>query len=74
MTLTHYAEAFTSERGRCFRLVEDDGRRGQPTHCENPVVWRGTFKANDGKSYGVDSCDGHAHDLHKPIQAIIPRQ
>jgi hypothetical protein len=71
MTLPHYAQAFITDRGRCFRLIEDDARKGQPTHCENRVAWRGTFKAPNGKSYLVDSCDGHMHDLSDRLSRQI---
>jgi hypothetical protein len=30
--------------GRCFRLVSG-GEGGGPTHCPEPPVWRGTFRA-----------------------------
>lgn len=65
--LPHYAESFFTEKGRCFRLVQDDDRVGQPTHCPNPVEWRGNFLPvnQTGRGYTVDSCDGHMHDLTK---------
>lgn len=62
---THYAEAFTVLPGRCFRMVTDPdpARRGQPTHCGEPVVWRGRFRTPGEKTYGVDACEGHGDDL-----------
>ncbi len=64
MEQEHYADAFTTTRGRCFRFVAEDPRRqGQPSPCLAPVTVRGTFRAPDGRHYRVDSCAGHAGPL-----------
>jgi hypothetical protein len=62
---THYAEGFTLLPGRAFRMVTDpDPRRhGQPTHCDEPVVWRGRFRARGEKVYRVDACEDHRDEL-----------
>jgi hypothetical protein len=53
--LEHHAEAFTVQRGRCFRFVagDDPRRQGQPAPCLAPVAWRGTFRAPNGRHYRV---------------------
>jgi len=58
--MDHYAEAFYVEPGRCWRMVTTD-RQGMPTHCPEPVEWRGRFKNRQGW-HVVDSCDGHVDD------------
>ncbi len=61
----HYAEAFTLSPGRCFRMVTDPEprRRGQPAHCEQPVVSRGSFGTAGSAVYRVDACAIHRDDL-----------
>jgi hypothetical protein len=61
VTAPHYAEAFDPVLGRCFRFV--DGIGGQPVHCPQPLVWRGTFVAADGRRYQVDTCAAHRGSL-----------
>jgi hypothetical protein len=65
MDLPHYAEAFTTQRDRCFRFVagEDSRRQGQPTPCLAHVAWRGTFRAPGGRYYRLEACSGHAGPL-----------
>jgi hypothetical protein len=59
----HYAEAFSPLPGRCFRMVSrEDGQAG-PTHCPEQPVWRGRFRAKNGRLYRVEACDGHADTL-----------
>jgi len=52
----HYADAVFSERGRCWR----------PTHCEEPVRWRGRHRLIGGKWVAVWSCDGHLEGVIEP--------
>jgi len=61
----HYAEVFALLPGRCFRMVTDPEprRRGQPTHCGAPVVWRGRFRTRGELIYWVDACEGHGEEL-----------
>jgi hypothetical protein len=54
----YYAEAFSLMPGRCFRLIARDGEGG-PTHCPEPPVWRGSWRAPDGRRYRVEACQGH---------------
>jgi hypothetical protein len=61
------SEAFFVAAGRCFRLVSSGDEAG-PTHCPDPAVWRGRFKARDGRWYTVDACDGH----YGPLQDVSP--
>jgi hypothetical protein len=66
----YYAEAFSPLPGRCFRLVSrEDGQAG-PMHCLEPPVWRGRFRAKNGKVYGVYACAGHAGPLtdRRPVR------
>jgi hypothetical protein len=56
--------------GRYFRVVSQDGQAG-PTHCPEPVRWRGRFRGGDGVVYRVDACDGHRGPLEdaRPISS-----
>jgi len=38
-------------------------RRGQPTHCDAPVVWRGRFRTRSEDVYPEDACEGHGEVL-----------
>jgi hypothetical protein len=71
MELAHYAEAFTTQRGRCWRFVagDDPRRQGQPSPCLERVTMRGTFRPPDNRHWRVDSCPGHAGSLRdrRPI-------
>lgn len=58
----HYANAFTIDPGRCFRMIQLEGV-GHPMHCPEPIAWHGRFRANDDKLYRVDACQGHAEGL-----------
>jgi hypothetical protein len=60
-TAPYYAEAFTLMPGRCFRLISG-GEGGGPTHCPEPPVWRGSWRAPNGRRYQVEACDGHRSD------------
>jgi hypothetical protein len=54
----YYAEAFSPLPGRCFRMVAHHGEAG-PTHCPEPVAWRGSWRAPNGRRYRVEACEGH---------------
>ena len=43
---------------RCFRLVAHHGEAG-PTHCLEPVAWRGSWRTPNGRRYRVEACEGH---------------
>jgi hypothetical protein len=51
-----YAGAWTTERGRCHRLVytEADGR---PANCPGPPVRSGWRQDGEGRWFVVDACD-----------------
>jgi hypothetical protein len=53
----YYAEAFSPMQGRCFRMVAHHGQAG-PTHCSEPVAWRGSWRAPSGRRYRVEACSG----------------
>jgi hypothetical protein len=55
----YYAQAFSPLPGRCFRLVTRPGEGGSPIHCPEPPVWRGAWRAPDGRRYRVEACHGH---------------
>jgi hypothetical protein len=59
--MAHYANAYSSEPGQCFRFVHNGV--GHAQHCREPVVTRGQFKDNKGKRWKVDACVEHAEDL-----------
>ena len=58
MTAPHYAEAFVPMPGRCLRFIQRPGEGG-PIHCPEPPVWRGSWRAPDGRRYRVDACQRH---------------
>ena len=55
----YYAEAFSPLPGRCFRMVTRHGGGAGPTHCPEPVVWRGSWRAPKGRRYRIEACEGH---------------
>jgi hypothetical protein len=57
-TAPYYTQAFSPLPDRCFRLVSG-GEGGGPTHCPESPVWRGTFRARNGRRYRVEACEGH---------------
>jgi hypothetical protein len=60
----HYAEAFTVIPGQCFRMIQGKaGQQGAPTHCPDPVEYRGNFIDAKGKHHEVEACNGHRADL-----------
>jgi hypothetical protein len=52
----YHAEAFFPVPGRCLRLISHGGGA---THCPEPPLWRGTFRAPNGRRYRVEVCEGH---------------
>jgi hypothetical protein len=54
----YYAQAFSPLPGRCFRMVAHHGEAG-PTHCPEPVTWRGSWQAPNGRRYRIEACEGH---------------
>ena len=44
--------------GRCFRLIACAGEGG-PAHCPEPPIWRGSWRAPNGRRYRVEACDRH---------------
>jgi hypothetical protein len=57
----HYAEAFTTVPGQCFRFVH--AGTGHAQHCPNTVVRTGQFTDAKGKRWTVDACAEHSDDL-----------
>jgi hypothetical protein len=55
----YYAEAFSPLPGRCFRMVTRHGGGAGPTHCPEPVAWRGSWRAPNGRRYRIEACEGH---------------
>jgi hypothetical protein len=55
----YYAEAFSPLPGRCFRMVTRYGGGAGPTHCAEPVTWRGSWRAPNGRRYRIEACEGH---------------
>jgi hypothetical protein len=69
----HYANAFTINPGRCFRMIRLAGV-GHPHHCHEPVAWHGRFRAADNRLYRVDACEGHADELGAPKVDLRPQE
>jgi hypothetical protein len=59
----HYAQVFAPRPGHCFRYVSRPEAEGQPMPCPDPPVWRGHFRARNGRQYDVEACDGHRGGL-----------
>lgn len=70
----HYAEAFCTDPGGCFRFGSSSvpGRQGMPHHCPLPVALRGTFVDAAGASHRVSSCMGHGDALEDDWERIYP--
>ena len=62
MTMNLYANAFSSEAGRCFRFVYEPST-SRPMHCPGAVVRRGWWQDNGGYWWAVDACSEHASHL-----------
>jgi hypothetical protein len=56
---SYYAEAFSALPGRCFRLVAHPGEAGA-THCPEPVAWRGSWRAPNGRAVSMSPTVMHA--------------
>ena len=71
----HYANAFTIETGRCFRMVQLPGA-GHPMHCPEPATTHGPWRSGADQLNRVDACDGHreAHCGHRSVGPDLQRQ
>jgi hypothetical protein len=65
----YYAQAFSPLPGRCFRLVAHHGEAG-PTHCPEPVAWRGSWGARTAAATG--SRPAKATGRHRSRAAVLP--
>jgi hypothetical protein len=36
-----------------------------PGHCPEPVAWRGSWRARNGRRYRIEACEGHRPALDK---------
>ena len=50
-----------------WRMVHRSDAEGQPTHCTEPVRWRGRYRLASGKWVAVWSCDGHLEGMIEPL-------
>jgi hypothetical protein len=55
-TAPSYTQAFSPLPDRCFRPVASQGEAG-PTHCPEPVAWRGSWRAPNGRRHLVEACE-----------------
>jgi hypothetical protein len=53
-----YTQAFSPLPGGCFRLVAYHGEAG-PTHCPEPVAWRGSWRPPNGRRFRIEACERH---------------
>ena len=65
----HYANAFSFDPGRCFRMVQLPGV-GHPMHCPEPVTTHGRWRSAADQLYRVDACDGHKGELVAPTLSV----
>jgi hypothetical protein len=49
--------AFLLLHGHCFQMGKSD--RGVTTHCDEPVVWKGTWHDVKGEVWTVEACANH---------------
>jgi hypothetical protein len=56
------AQAWISERGRCFRMVDDE--MGCADHCSAPIVGVG-WRECKGHWYPLDACGQHLDQLER---------
>ncbi len=72
--MPHYAEAFSTIPGQCFRFVSSavPGAHGRPHHCVLPIALRGTFVDAAGKEHPVSSCLDHGDALEDDWERIFP--
>jgi hypothetical protein len=62
--MEYVANAFFVAPGRCYRMVPGaGGKHGQPSHCGEPVAWRGRFVTPLGQVHRVWSCARHCGNL-----------
>jgi hypothetical protein len=54
----YYAEAFSPPACRCFRMVTQQAGAG-PMHCPEPLAWRESWRAPNGRRYRVEACEGY---------------
>jgi hypothetical protein len=59
----HYANCFSLQSERCFRMIQAKNGTGHAQHCPYATEWRGRFKDGAGKWHSVKACDGHRADL-----------
>jgi hypothetical protein len=57
----HFAEAFSTEPGLCYRLVQSLG--GQPQQCRQLVVCQGRYRGRNGRWHSVWACEDHQGGL-----------
>jgi len=61
--MEHYANCFSLQSERCFRMIQAEDGTGHAQHCPYITVWRGRFQDGSGKWHTVEACDGHRADL-----------
>jgi hypothetical protein len=52
--------AFFLMRGHCFRVIKSAWYLS--AHCDEPVVWKGTWRDVNGETWTVESCARHRPD------------
>jgi hypothetical protein len=63
----HYANSFTFEPHRCFRMITQTGV-GHPAHCHGQVIAQGRWRTGADQLVRVDACAEHADQLVAPIE------
>ncbi len=72
--MPHYAEAFSTTPGQCFRFVSSavPGAHGMPHACPLPVLLVGTFIDKKGVRHRVWACVEHGEDLEDDWERLYP--
>jgi len=72
--MPHYAEAFSTIPGQCFRFVSSTvpEAQGMPHHCPQPVALRGTFIDPMGKPHRVSASMEHGDAVEDGRDRIYP--
>lgn len=61
--MEHYANCFSLQSERCFRMIKVGDGTGDAQHCPYLHEWRGRSQDTVGKWHTAEACNGHRADL-----------
>jgi hypothetical protein len=65
----YYAEAFSPYPAAASAWSPTTARPA-PTQCPNPVGWRGSWRAPNGRRYRIEACEGHWPRAAAPLLSL----